>query len=96
MGLQSVLVLILVVISFIYAVWALMPQAGRRILAQGLLRWPLPRAFARFFHQAARAQSGCNCSGCDRAPSNAKMTDKHSPATPASAQPLVFHPCKRS
>ena len=96
MGLQSVLVLILVVCSFIYAAWALLPQAGRRILAQGLLRWPLPRAFARFLQQAARAQAGCNCSGCDRAPANVKMTDKQSPATPASAQPLVFHPRKRS
>lgn len=88
-------VLVLVAGSFVYAAWALLPQAARRLLAQGLLRWRLPRSLAAFLQQAAQAQAGCSCSGCDRAPANLKKTDKRSAAEAATAQPLVFHPRKR-
>ncbi len=96
MGLQSFIVWLLVAGSFVYATWSLSPQAARRLLAQGLLRWPLPRSLAKFLQQAAQAQAGCNCSGCDRAPADIKKTDKRSVADAATAQPLVFHPRKRS
>ncbi len=92
---QSFIVGVLVAGSFIYAAWSLMPQVVRRLLAQGLLRWPLPRSFAAFLQQAAQAQVGCHCSGCDRAPANIKKTDKRSAADAATTQPLVFHPRKR-
>ncbi|NDP38421.1 MAG: hypothetical protein GZ093_06675 [Rhodoferax sp.] len=96
MGLQSLIVWLLVAGSFVYAAWSLLPQAARRILAQGLLRWPLPRALAQFLRQAARAQAGCNCSACDHAPANVRKAGKPGPADAAPAQPLVFHPRKRS
>jgi hypothetical protein len=95
MGLQSFLVLVLVVCSFVYAAWTLMPQAARRGLAQGLLRWPLPLSFASYLQQAARAPAGCNCSGCDRAPANAKKGDRGGPMNALLVKPLVFHPRKR-
>ncbi len=95
MDMQSFIVWGLVAGSFIYAAWSLMPQAARRALAKGLLRWPLPRSLAAFLQQAAQAQAGCGCSGCDRAPSNIKKTDRRSAADAATAQPLVFHPRKR-
>jgi len=96
MPLQSFIVWVLVAGSFTYAAWSLMPQAARRALAKGLLRWPLPRSLAKFLQQAAQAQAGCNCSGCDRAPSNIKKADKRSAAEAATTQPLVFHPRKRA
>lgn len=95
MELQSFIVSLLVAGSFIYAAWSLLPQLARRLLAQGLLRWPLPRSLAAFLQQAAQAQAGCNCSGCDRAPSNIKKTATPSAAQAAATQPLVFHPRKR-
>ncbi|MHB8949096.1 MAG: hypothetical protein ACYC4S_08535 [Rhodoferax sp.] len=95
MELQSFIVGLLVTGSFIYAAWSLMPQVVCRLLAQGLLRWPLPRAFAAFLQQAAQAQAGCNCSGCDRAPANLKKTNKPGAAQASATQPLVFHPRKR-
>ena len=95
MALQSFIVSVLVAGSFIYAAWSLLPQAARRMLAKGLLRWPLPLSLAAFLQQAAQAQAGCHCSGCDRAPANLKKTDKRSAADAATAQPLVFHPRKR-
>ena len=95
MALQSFIVSVLVAGSFIYAAWSLLPQAARRLLAKGLLRWPLPLPLAAFLQQTAQAQAGCHCSGCDRAPANRKKTDKRSAAEAATAQPLVFHPRKR-
>lgn len=96
MGLQSLIVWLLVAGSFVYAAWSLLPQAARRVLAKGLLRLPLPRAFAQFLRQTARAPAGCNCSGCDHAPANVKKAGKRGPVDAAPAQPLVFHPRKRS
>jgi hypothetical protein len=95
MWLQFLLVLLLVAGSFIYAAWALLPQAARRSLAQGLLRWPLPLSLASYLQQAARAQAGCNCSGCDRAPANVKKSDRRGPTDALLVKPLVFHPRKR-
>lgn len=95
MGLQSLLVLLLVAGSFVYAAWALMPQLARRGLAQGLLRWPLPRSIAGYLRQAARASAGCHCSGCDRAPANFKQGNRPGPTDGLLAKPLIFHPRKR-
>jgi len=95
MGQQSLLVLLLVAGSFVYAAWALMPQLARRGLAQGLLRWPLPRSIAGYLQQAARAPAGCNCSGCDRAPANVKQGNRRGPTDALLVKPLVFHPRKR-
>ncbi len=95
MDMQSFIVWVLVAGSFTYAAWSLMPQAARRALAKGLLRWPLPRSLAAFLQQAAQAQAGCNCSGCDRAPSNIKKAGPPSTAQAAATRPLVFHPRKR-
>lgn len=92
---QSVMVGVVVAGSFVYAAWSLMPRAARRALAQGLLRWPMPRSLTILLRQAAQAQAGCNCSGCDRAPSNIKKRGKLSVAQAAATQPLVFHPRKR-
>lgn len=97
MGLQSMTVFVLVACSFVYAAWALLPQAARRALAQGLLRWPLPRALASFLQQAARAQAGCDCSGCDRAPATSMHPAGLKPAnaTQPQPQPVHFHPRQR-
>lgn len=78
--------------SFIYAAWSLMPQAARRVLADGLLRLPLPRLLSGYLKKVAQAAAGCHCSGCDHA------TAKGGPSPRvglAGAQPLVFHPRKR-
>jgi hypothetical protein len=95
MWLQSLLAVVVVAGSFVYAAWALLPQLARRGLAQGLLHWPLPRSLASYLQQAARAQAGCNCSGCDRAPANVKQGNKRGPTDGLLAKPLVFHPRKR-
>ena len=90
--LQSLLVLVLVAGSFVYATWALLPQAARRGVAQGLLRWPLPRIVAGHLQRAARAQAGCSCSGCDRAPAKSMPNVGPIQAHAAQPQPVHFHP----
>ena len=95
MWLQFLLMLLLVAGSFAYAAWALLPQLARRGLVQGLLRWRLPLSLASYLQQAARAQAGCNCSGCDRAPANVKQGGRRGPTDGLLAKPLVFHPRKR-
>ncbi|MBA3056734.1 MAG: hypothetical protein KJ614_17690 [Gammaproteobacteria bacterium] len=95
MELQSIIVGLLVAGSFVYAAWSLSPQAARRLLAQALLRCPLPPSLAKFLRQAAQAPAGCNCSGCDRAPAHIKKTEQRSAADACTAQPLVFHPRKQ-
>ena len=85
MTLQSLIVTVVVGGCFVYAAWTLMPQGVRRMLANGLLRLPLPDQLTATLQQALRASGGCNCSGCDQAP-----------AKPAAlTQPLRFHPPQR-
>jgi hypothetical protein len=89
MNLQSLIVAVLVALSFAYAAWSLMPQALRAALARGLLRLPLPTLVRQRLLRAALASAGCGCSGCDKAPvaapgnGNGMLTGQ--------AQPLVFH-----
>ena len=85
MAVQSLIMLTLVGCCFAYAAWTLMPQAARRVLANVLLRLPLPGRLTAGLQQALRASGGCNCSGCD-----------HATAKPDSlTQPLRFHPRQR-
>ena len=81
---QSLLVVLLVVGCSVYAVWALMPAAGRRRLATALLRLPLPDALASRLSAAARAAPGCSsCGSCGPA---AKAPPR------AGTQAITFHP----
>jgi hypothetical protein len=67
MHLQMLVVALLVPCCGAYAVWTLMPAAGRRALARALLSWPLPEPFAARMRRTARASSG-GCHGCEHAP----------------------------
>ena len=49
----------------LYAVWALLPRAWRRAVAQRVSKWPLPQPLAVRLQRAARASAGCGCDGCD-------------------------------
>jgi hypothetical protein len=64
---QSLIVALLVLGSFAYASWTLMPAALRRRLAGALLGWPGLRGQA-WLQRAARPAGGCGCDGCDSAP----------------------------
>ena len=64
---QSLIVAALVLGSFAYASWTLMPAALRRRLAGALLAWPALRGQA-WLQRAARPAGGCGCDGCDSAP----------------------------
>jgi hypothetical protein len=48
----------------LYAVWALLPAAGRRSMARVMLRLPLPDALAAVLRTQAQRSSGCGCDGC--------------------------------
>lgn len=80
---QTLVVALLVVACSAYAVWALLPAAGRRAVSRALLRLPLPAAWAKPLRKHSVAASGCACDGCDRA--GAK------PAVPA-VQTISFQP----
>jgi hypothetical protein len=62
---QSWIVTVLVVGSFVYATWTLAPKAPRARLAKALLKLPLPKVLQKPLHAAARLQGGCGCDGCD-------------------------------
>jgi len=61
---QTLVVALIVVVSFGYAGWTLMPAALRRPLATRLLTWPGLRQRA-WLLRAAKPASGCGCDGCD-------------------------------
>ena len=84
---QSLFVVLIVVGCSAYAVWALMPAAGRRRVAAALLRLPLPGALALRLGAAARAAPGCgSCGSCGNA----------TKAPPSAAeQAITFHPRSR-
>lgn len=70
---QSLLVAGVVLLSGAYALWALAPQALRRLILRGLLQLPLPMPLPVRWRSALHAQllqpaSGCgSCAGCGRA-----------------------------
>lgn len=61
---QTLIVALIVLASFAYAAWVLMPSAWRRRLAQRLVAWPGLQGNASLL-RAARSQTGCACDGCD-------------------------------
>jgi hypothetical protein len=78
---QDLVVALLVVGCFVYALWSLAPKALRRWLANALLKLPLPALLQQGVQSAAQQQGGCGgCGGC--APS----------ARAGVSAPLVFHP----
>jgi hypothetical protein len=86
---QKIMVALLVMACFSYALWVLGPKAQRSRLATALLKLPLPLVLQRPLKQATRQQGGCACDGCDRATA--------SQAVAASAERrLVFQPRARS
>ena len=88
MAIQTAAVALIVGACLVYAVWALMPSAARRSLARVLVGLPLPAVLVRRLTQMARAASGCNCDGCDRAPATAAMPRR-------GEQTIRFHPSVR-
>ncbi len=63
---QNIIVAILVVGCFVYALWTLAPKAPRSRVATALLKLPLPWVLQKPLMAAARQQGGCGCDGCDR------------------------------
>ena len=68
---QSLVVALLVAACALYAVWTLMPSSGRRRVAVLALSKSVPEPLARWLRPYAQADSGCACSGCDKAESAA-------------------------
>lgn len=62
---QAVIVALLVLGCAVYATWTLLPASARRVVAQTLLKRPLPERFAMRLRKHAEAPSGCGCDGCD-------------------------------
>ena len=65
--LQNLIVVLIVLASFAYAAWALMPAAWRRRLAVRLLAVPGLRQ-STVLLRAARPANACGCDGCDSPP----------------------------
>jgi hypothetical protein len=78
---QELIVALIVAACAGYAVWALMPSALRRAVAQRLLHRAWPQPIARRLRRAALAPTGCGCdAGCDaKAPK------------PSAPQPIHIH-----
>lgn len=73
---QNAIVTLIVLCSFAYAAWALMPSKTRRGLAELLMRLPLPGFVASRLQWAARRSNACGCDGCDQAvPKKGAATD---------------------
>ena len=80
---QTIIVALLVIGCAAYAAWTLMPSAARRVVAQALLKWPLPQSAAAMLQKQLAPQSGCACDGCDQG------TRKREPSK---EQQVRFHP----
>jgi hypothetical protein len=82
---QELLVTLIVLACTGYAVWALLPLAWRRAVAQRLAQGSWPSALQRAFAQMGDA-GGCGggCKGC--APKEAPRSAH------AGEQPIRFHP----
>ena len=92
MGLQHIVVILVVTACSGYAVWALIPAALRRTMAQHLLRLPHPTVFNRILQNATQSSAGCGgCGGCDKIAGDAKAVRHAAPAT----QVLQFHPPRK-
>lgn len=63
---QSIVVALVVSVSFAYALWTLSPKALRRRLASKLLTLPHPHWLKPNLVAAASQKGGCGCDGCDR------------------------------
>jgi hypothetical protein len=61
---QWLIVGLVVLGSFVYAGWTLMPAALRRRLATRLLVWP-GLGHRAWLLRAAKPAQGCGCDGCD-------------------------------
>ena len=92
---QSILVVILVSMSFAYAAWSLMPQSWRKGLAQRVRYWPWPRRMQAFWDKASVGPDGCGCSGCDRGHS-VKANGEAQVKDEVKARAMVFYPRKPS
>jgi hypothetical protein len=79
---QIAIVALLVAGCTVYAVWTLMPAAGRRAAARTLLKLPLPAALVARLQKHLVADSGCGCDGCDQGTKKAE---------PGAAQPIRIH-----
>lgn len=82
--LQQAAVAAIVAPSTVYALWALLPAAARRGLAQRLLKAPVPASLVRPLQRAARG-GGCGCDGCDAKPATT------APAAPPAIAPIRLH-----
>jgi hypothetical protein len=82
--LQILIVAVVVLLSFVYAVWKLLPAAARKWIARALLARPIPAFAANVLRPYAADAGACGCDGCDR-------SGKAAPVA-SSPQPLVFHP----
>ena len=80
---QTIVVGLLVIGCTACAAWTLMPSAARRVVAQALLKWPLPQRAAAMLQKQLAPQSGCACDGCD------KGTRKREPS---GLQQIRIHP----
>jgi hypothetical protein len=92
---QKIIVALLVMACFSYALWTLGPKAQRGRLATALLKLPLPLVLQRPLTQATLQQGGCGgCGGCSRATAESKppMQGPESLAIKPGFQPLTFMP----
>lgn len=94
MALQNLVVWMVVLASSIYAVWALMPSALRRVVAKRLLRLPNLAWLRTPLQQAAAGKAGCDCSGCDKAVGLKPASNKVPLDAPV--QVVHFHPQRKA
>ena len=75
---QTLLTVLIVACSALYVLWALLlPAAGRRRVARGLLRLRWPAWVNAWLQALAQAPSGCGCDGCDRQPVQSQTQPVH-------------------
>ncbi|QBK03879.1 hypothetical protein DW355_03010 [Hylemonella gracilis] len=85
---QNIVVALIVMACFVYAVQTLMPNVPRRALARWLALWPhWPAFLARRLQRAAREPvAGCGCDSCDRPTKLGKAKEANGAAV--SPQPI--------
>ena len=64
--LQNLVVTAIVSICAVHALWTLLPQAVRRVVANRALGLPLPQRLVAALRRTTQAVRGCGCDGCDR------------------------------
>jgi hypothetical protein len=92
---QKIIVVLLVMACFSYALWSLGPKAQRGRLAAALLKLPLPLVLQRPLTQATRQQGGCgSCGGCagSTAAIKSHVQGPEGLAIKPEFQPLTFVP----